>query len=385
MDNPVVRVLLVEDNPGDARLVGESLREVASTRFEVESFVTLAEGRERVLQGGVDVALLDLSLPDSRGLDTVLAFLKIAPRTPVIVLTGGRDSELALAAVKAGAQDYVVKGTYDGALLARAIHYAIERSRFNEERIANAARIKEIARLKELDEVKTRFINHAAHELSTPLTPLKLQLHLLLNANGASTFSDEQHRALSIVNRNFERLSRLVLDILDASRVQADWLKIHAVPLELRGVLLDAIESFEGLAQENQITLVAEADAPVRIDGDGNRIMQVLYNFLANAMRFTKPGGRVIARLEEDADTVTVSVIDSGIGLSEAQRDQLFEPFVQVHGEGSTVHGGSGLGLYISRGIIEAHGGRVGVESAGPGQGSTFSFTLPRRLPGDGT
>ena len=132
MEDKVVKVLLVEDNPGDARLIREMLAEAKGTRFNLERVDRLSMGLERLAAGGFGVALLDLSLPDSSGLDTFARVYAQAPQVPTIVLTGLADEALALKAVREGAQDYLVKGQVDSPLLVRAIRYAIERKKLEE-------------------------------------------------------------------------------------------------------------------------------------------------------------------------------------------------------------------------------------------------------------
>src|SRR5690606_21201339 len=134
MAQSALRILLVEDNPGDARLLREHLREAGSLHFELTHVERLSEAREKVRTDEIDVVLLDLSLPDAHGLETVRSMLESAPEAPIIVLTGLDDDATAVQAVQAGAQDFLVKGHVDGPLLARAVRYAMERKRLDQER-----------------------------------------------------------------------------------------------------------------------------------------------------------------------------------------------------------------------------------------------------------
>ncbi|MDH7485259.1 MAG: response regulator [Anaerolineae bacterium] len=138
----VIRVLLVEDNPGDARLIREMLSEVREVTFDVQRADRLSASLERLAEGGIDVVLLDLSLPDSQGLETFARVYAQAPEVPVVLLTGLDDADLAVRAVREGAQDYLVKGQLDSGLLARAIRYAIERHRAQVERLLRARRVR---------------------------------------------------------------------------------------------------------------------------------------------------------------------------------------------------------------------------------------------------
>lgn len=142
MDNQVTKILLIEDNPGDARLIQEMLAEAESGSITIEWVPKLSEGLERLSRGEIDLVLLDLDLPDSRGLDTFLRAYAQAPDVPFVLLTGIDDETLALNAVRKGAQDYLIKGQVDGELLRRAIRYATERKRVEEVLIVNEERFR---------------------------------------------------------------------------------------------------------------------------------------------------------------------------------------------------------------------------------------------------
>lgn len=142
MDNQVTKILLIEDNPGDARLIQEMLAEAESGSITIEWVPKLSEGLERLSRGEIDLVLLDLALPDSRGLDTFLRAYAQAPDVPFVLLTGIDDETLALNAVRKGAQDYLIKGQVDGELLRRAIRYATERKRVEEVLIVNEERFR---------------------------------------------------------------------------------------------------------------------------------------------------------------------------------------------------------------------------------------------------
>lgn len=371
-----MRVLLVEDNPFDAELLREALADVPDAPVELVRVDRLSVAIERLAQGDIDEVLLDLKLPDSSGLDTLDRVQVAAPRVPVVVLTGVQDEVLATAAVRRGAQDYIVKGRLDGDSLYRSMRYAFERRRAEEAMRAAEEQRKEIERLKELDEFKARVVQAAAHELRTPLTPIRIQLHLLRTALGSGQV-EEAARSLDIVTRNVERLNQLVEDVLDVARLQAGRLTLRRLPNDLNAVVAEAVESFHAPAESIGIDLALDAGPPLAVEVDDKRIGQVLFNLLSNALKFTPARGRirVSTRREEDAAVVVVS--DSGAGIDPRELGKLFQPFSQVHDIVHTSHGGSGLGLYISRGIVEAHGGTIAGTSEGLGRGATFSFRIP--------
>ena len=248
-----------------------------------------------------------------------------------------------------------------------------ERVRAEREREANRARAEELDRLKAIDAFKSQFINTAAHELNTPLTPIILQMHMIKPAMEAA-----DPRTYGILLRNVNRLADLVSDLLDAAKYPSGKLVLENQPLDLARLAAECVESFQELASRAQVRLVADAAEPVSVQADARRVSQVLYNLVGNAVKFTPAGGVVEVGVEALDGMVTVRVSDSGIGLSPEAMTRLFLPFSQLHGG---THSGTGLGLYICKGIVEAHGGTIRCHSEGLGKGTTFTFTLPRVSP----
>ncbi|HET6397929.1 MAG TPA: PAS domain-containing sensor histidine kinase, partial [Candidatus Thermoplasmatota archaeon] len=230
-----------------------------------------------------------------------------------------------------------------------------------------ARRVRE---LEELAAVRSRFLNQAAHELATPLTPIRLQLASL------------RHRLpgeprLPLLERNFERLGRLVQDLLDAARLQSGRLRVEMAQVPLAELVAGVRDSFADQAEREGIAITTECDGEPVAFGDRGRIEQVLWNLVHNALKFTPPGGRVQMRAWRGDDGVVVEVRDDGVGLDEQQLGRLFQPFTQVHATTPKPATGSGLGLYIAQAIARQHGGEVEAESSGPGQGATFRLRLP--------
>lgn len=238
------------------------------------------------------------------------------------------------------------------------------------------AREMELARLNEIVAFKTQFLNTAAHELSTPLTPVRLQLHVLKRGSRGE-WTDAQRKSVDIVERNVDRLARLVGETLDAARFQSGRLGIVQGPVDLAALVREAGELFAEAAAQDGVAIDVDAAGPLPVVCDAGRINQVLVNLVSNALKFTPRGGSVSLRARREGEAVVVSVADTGIGLEAAQIERLFAPFSQVHDPMTNTRVGSGLGLYISRGIVELHGGRIGIASPGPGKGTTVTFTLP--------
>ncbi len=243
------------------------------------------------------------------------------------------------------------------------------------DRVAFIRRI-ELARLEEMDRFKTQFINAAAHELNTPLTPIRIQLHML-QSEALGQLDEKQAKALHLLDRNFDRLGMLVGDMLDVARVQSGRLEIRPKEVDVAPIVKEAIDIFADQAELQRVELDAQVPDSARACVDVPRFSQILYNLLSNALKFTPPGGHVALRTHEANDMLVVSIQDSGAGMDPSQIAKLFHPFARVHTAVPHAPPGTGLGLYITKGLVELHGGTIDVTSPGPDQGSTFTFRIP--------
>lgn len=234
-----------------------------------------------------------------------------------------------------------------------------------------------IRRLEAMDRFKTDFINTAAHELNTPLTPLMIQLKVLRRDIDEAT-SEARGRSVLILERNLQRLSRLVADMMDVARLQSG--RLHVAPdlTDVSGLVQAEVEVYGPMADDGDIVVETRIEPDLRAWTDGVRAGQVLSNLLSNAFKFTGRGGKVSVEAKQEDDGVTIRVKDSGVGLTQEQAAQLFEPFVRVH---DTHVGGTGLGLYIARSLVEAMGGHITCNSDGPGRGAEFVVWLPATPP----
>jgi signal transduction histidine kinase len=368
-----VRILLVEDNPGDARLLRETLREAPSLSFDLVHASRLSEALELVASEAPEVVLLDLSLPDAHGMETVGRMLQAAPEVPIIVLTGLADETVAVQAVQSGAQDYLVKGTVEGGTLARAIRYAIERKRLEGER-ARLLRNEQEARAAAEAAVMARdeVLRIVAHDIGNSLSAVKIHAAVLERTLPADQV-DVRTRIGSIRHLT-QQMDRLRQDLLDVAAIEAGRLSFDPAEVALSDVVQDVLAGVSGMAAEKEMEVRASipADLPAAW-ADRERIHQVLSNLVGNAIKFTPHGGRIIVAAAAEDGGARVSVADTGPGIPPEHLPHVFDRFWQAR---STRRAGAGLGLAIARGIVEAHGGAIGVESA-PGRGTTFHFTLP--------
>ncbi|MEA3190844.1 MAG: hypothetical protein QOD77_1426 [Thermoplasmata archaeon] len=230
--------------------------------------------------------------------------------------------------------------------------------------------------LRRLNEVKSRFLNMAAHELNTPITPIRLQLHLL-QAGALGRLEAEQARAVGIVARNVDRLAALVQEILDVARMEGGGLRLKLEPVPLDQLIGETWESYEEPARRVGIRLLRPASTNAVVHTDRQRMLQILYNLMSNAIKFTPADGEIRMTVNRRRDTVEICVIDSGIGMTAQQIAGLYRPFTRLHEDDSTASGGSGLGLYIAQGLAQQLGGHLAASSPGPGKGATFCLTIP--------
>ncbi|MHB1223580.1 MAG: ATP-binding response regulator [Gemmatimonadaceae bacterium] len=367
-----LRVLVVEDNPGDAELLVETLDDVApgDTAFSCRCVVRLADARVALDEWPADVVLLDLTLPDGRGLDSLAAVRAAAPELPVVVMTGLADDAIALRALQAGAQDYLVKGRDGGGAIRRAVRHAVER-----QRLVSAAR--QAANLR--DEV----LAIVSHDLRNPLGTIGMCAEALLDP-GLDSF-DSVRSTSDIIRRSCDWMMRLIEDLLDVARVESGTLTVDARPVE-PGAVMEMVETmYRPLALERPAELIVSMapDLPL-IQADTDRVVQALGNLISNALAFTPAGGRVtvvasrVVGVDGGVDGgmdggVRFSVADTGCGIAPEHLGHIFDRFWRAR---ETRRSGAGLGLAIVRGLMEAHGGSVTVESV-PGVGTTFTCTIP--------
>jgi PAS domain S-box-containing protein len=236
--------------------------------------------------------------------------------------------------------------------------------------------VRDITERNALDRIKNEFISTVSHELRTPLTSIKGSLGLI--ASGAvGDLPDSMQTMLKISLQNSDRLILLINDILDMEKILLGKMELQFKPTDLAELVNEAIELNEGYADEYGITFTrVRCDEESTVLGDRDRLMQVLTNLISNAAKFSNEGGQVELYVERHKGAIRVSVKDYGIGIPDAFRDHIFEKFAQVDMTSSRQKGGTGLGLNISKALIEKHGGTLDFETE-VDTGSTFHFTLP--------
>jgi signal transduction histidine kinase len=230
-------------------------------------------------------------------------------------------------------------------------------------------------RLRELDKMKDEFVASVSHELRTPLTSINGYLELVMDGE-AGKLEDEQRDFLDIVRRNAERLLRVVGDLLDVAQFSASQVVLELAPVDLASLAEHAVDAVRPLAEERGIVVAMEGAPLDPLEGDADRLGQVVDNLLTNAVKFTPAGGRVDVRLFRAEGLVKLEVSDSGMGISNEDVEHLFERFFRTSDARVQAIQGTGLGLSIVAAIVEAHGGSIEVESE-LGVGTTFRVVLP--------
>ncbi|HLQ22200.1 MAG TPA: ATP-binding protein [Gemmatimonadales bacterium] len=227
----------------------------------------------------------------------------------------------------------------------------------------------------EANRLKTEFVSMVSHELRTPLTAIQGYVELLVE--GADIPDRERHECLASVKSNAARLLALINDLLDLSRIEAGRIDLRCAAIDLKPLIEGAARSLRPLIEGKRQALTLELEDPQSaVWADADRVTQILTNLISNASKYTPEGGRITVTARRAGDFARVEIRDTGIGLSAEQQAQLFTRFFRAQRRGPDHAGGTGLGLVITRLLVELHGGQISVSSA-PDQGSIFSFTLP--------
>ena len=364
-----IRVLLIEDNPGDARLLQEMLQEPGSLKTELTHFGCINDALNHLATSASNIILLDLGLPDAEGLSAVRQMHAAAPNIPLVVLTSLDDESLATLALQEGAQDYLIKGQIETHALLRALRYAIERQRMQVE-------TEQVRRLQL--QLKDEFLSHVSHELRSPLTAI-YQFGTILADELAGGVSRDQRECLEIILRNVGQLQSMIGDLLEVTRAQEGKLTIDPQCTSVADAIAYTVKTLQGTATSKGIILSLDLPPPLPMAyADPTRVRQILIILLDNAVKFTSLDGIVTVRAQlfvEDPYFLLLEVADTGCGISPDMTERIFERLCQVTEPGEAGRKGLGLGLYICKELVIRQGGHIWVTSSP--QGSTFSFTLP--------
>lgn len=366
--NKYIRVLLVDDDEDDYLIIRNFIQKVHDTPFKLEWISDMEKAAGVIEAEEHDIYLIDYRLGSEDGLELLSRFDLVQRAEPFIILTGAGDERVERNAMRMGVADYLVKGTLDSELLSRVLHYALQRKRFEAQRVKQ---------LMEINRSKDEFIALASHQLRTPATAVKQYVGMILEGY-AGDISPEQEKFLRSAYDSNERQIQVVNDILRVAKLDLKKIVLKRQPVDMvkliESIIHDLMSHFEGRDQEVSFDKSASS---VAVAVDSEYIRMAIGNIIDNASKYTPEGKHICVAIKEAArNCVEIIVRDEGVGIPKEGLPKLFKKFSRIENPLSVKVGGTGLGLYWAKEIIELHGGTIHVASA-VGEGTTFTIILP--------
>ncbi|MDJ0598436.1 MAG: hybrid sensor histidine kinase/response regulator [Crocosphaera sp.] len=383
----LIKVLLIEDNLAEARLLHEVLKGATRQEFQLFHEKRLQDALKQLETQTFNIILLDLTLPDSQGLDSLVPITNKNSHIPIVVLTNINDEELALEAVRKGAQDYLVKRHITLDILVRSICYAIERKQMEEKlKEVNQAlekrveeRTTQLLKAQELNQLKSEFVSMLSHDFRNPLNTILLSAGLLEESHDQLP-REQQLLYFQMIRNAVQDMNQLLSEVLLLGKADSGKLKPNFNELDLKEFCQQIIHSLHlSFEESSQIILNFDGDFQSNLElWDEKLLWHILHNLLSNALKYSPEGGKIFVDILAEEKSVTFRVKDQGIGISQASQKHLFEPFYRADNVENI--SGTGLGLSIVRKCVEAYEGNIFVESQ-LGKGTTFTVILPRQQP----
>lgn len=354
-DGSTVRVAAVHRDPERQSLLDGTLRTYPPRQDQGHPYDQLVETGQPLLFSEVTDDAVDSVAQDMHHRELIAA---LAPRSLILAPIRGREGVLGVLSLTrvAGSPLYDQADLNLATELARRASLALENARLFEQ-------------AQEAVRTRDEFISLISHELRNPLASIRGFAQLMRRR------AQFDAGAIETILEQTRQMDRLIGDLLDVARLEARSLDLRAEPLDLMALIREATEEAQGASDSHQVRLEAP-DGPLQGVWDPDRLRQILRNLLGNAIKYSPGGGEVLVRVSQRDDEAVIEVRDHGLGIPPGQLVGLFQPFSRVGIAAATVKG-LGLGLYITRQLVEAHGGRIWAESEGEGRGSTFTFTLP--------
>ncbi|MDY7034137.1 MAG: response regulator [Thermodesulfobacteriota bacterium] len=359
---PGEKILVVDD---DEEIVYLCVQILESEGYRVKGINNGLTAIDMAKEDHFDLLITDIMMPGLNGMEIFRAIRKYDPELVGVVITGHGTLHTAIDALKMGFHGFLTK-PFSYVELSTAVSQALERSKLEKELIA----------YRRIDKLKDDFLAIISHELRTPLSLILTSIDLLTQMRREQ--ADEKEReTLEILKREGSRLARLISNMLLYSELKFQKVKHPRENVNLINITEKVLESVRNEAQKKNITI--ENQLPEDIPDFlcvSRHIKQIVTNFVDNAIKFNREGGKVFVKGKIEGNLIQFEVGDTGIGIDKDNYDKIFDPFQQLEDPMTRKIGGTGLGLAINKEIIEAHGGNIHVESD-PGKGSTFMFTLP--------
>jgi signal transduction histidine kinase len=373
-NNNDLNVLLIEDNPGDARLIKEYLNDNGNSAFNIQWVPSLNNLKENVINIP-HLILLDLNFPESRGIDTFDHVHSVFPDIPVIVQTGLNDEQIGQLAMSKGAQDYLVKGNFDGALLSKAIIYSIERDNLVKKIQDQKFVLKYNEELQALNKTKDKLFAVIAHDLKTPFQAIHSYSEIL-NHDLAEMSLEDIRDSFSLIFEYSKNTLILLENLLEWAKLQTDRIIFDIKKFDLHFVLKKAFELYSFMAQNKEIEFTFNCPENSLVIADENIIYTVIRNLISNSLKFTSQSGKVsVSTFAVDA-TLKVIVSDNGIGMTSEQYSRIFDADTIESARGTMGERGTGLGLVLCRDLLQRINIPLIIDTK-LGQGTTVSFSVP--------
>ncbi len=368
-----LRVLIIEDSENDALLL---LRELRHSGYDpIYERIYTADGLTAALEKGFwEVIISDFVMPQFSGLEALKLSKSKGLDIPFIITSGKISDDTAVLSMKAGAADYINKDnlTRLGPAIERELQETAIRRDSEKASRTLKEREAELQVLKQIDRLKDEFIGLVSHELRTPLTVILGALSTVIT-EGDRLSAKETKQLVSDAYEEAELLSDILANLLELARAQANRLQINEEPVNIRGLIEATLLKMKQQLSSHPVSV--DCGDTLTVNADRVRLQRILHNLLDNAIKYSAPKTKIEIFARPDNGEILVGVRDKGIGITPDKQGMLFEPFQRLEPQNSNTTG-TGLGLVVCRRLVEAHGGRMWVESQ-PGAGSTFLFTLP--------
>jgi len=371
-----LQVLLVEDSPTDAQLFQHLFYRAATVDWKLVHVERLSEAIDYCGTQSFNVALLDLRLPDSDGLDTVYQFHQAVPDVPIIILTVFDDEELALQAMAQGAQDYLVKDQVTIQLLRRSIRYTIERSQILQQlKKSERSSLQALEKERELNQLKYCFVSMVSHEFRNPLNALQVLCEILFNSDSRLSLKKKE-TYFQQINTVIDNMCQLLDEVIFLGRIENGKCQIESTMINLKEFCEELIASLQFSDNAQHPIRFSYESKVTQVELDPNLLKHILTNLISNALKYSAPGNEVQLDVSCQDNTVLFQIFDQGIGIPEAEQYRLFETFSRCSNVGQIE--GTGLGLAIVKRCLDLHEGEIHIESY-QGIGTTVTVSIPLR------